>query len=172
MDCNEFSHCVLNTLTTEPECLCDPGYSTVDGLPCQSICNLQPNYCLNGGLCENIPGYGVSCRYLETLIKVLKMLSNKKLNGDSVVVTIWGGKVTIDLRSTESALTVTVKSSDYSAVIRLFMWSCKIGLRLLSDIMTSDKATWILVRQKFVSIKGTSSNQRNYMRHLYILYRM
>ncbi|KAF7704314.1 interphotoreceptor matrix proteoglycan 2 [Silurus meridionalis] len=62
MDCNEFSHCVVNTLTTEAECLCDPGYSTVDGLPCQSICNLQPNYCLNGGLCENIPGHGASCR--------------------------------------------------------------------------------------------------------------
>ncbi|KAI5616791.1 interphotoreceptor matrix proteoglycan 1 isoform X2, partial [Silurus asotus] len=60
MDCNEFSHCVVNSLTTEAECLCDPGYSTVDGLPCQSICNL--NYCLNGGLCENIPGHGASCR--------------------------------------------------------------------------------------------------------------
>ncbi|XP_053488829.1 interphotoreceptor matrix proteoglycan 1 [Ictalurus furcatus] len=62
MDCNEFSHCVVNTLTTEAECLCDTGYSTVDGLPCQSICNLQPNYCLNGGICENIPGQGASCR--------------------------------------------------------------------------------------------------------------
>ncbi|KAB5562385.1 hypothetical protein PHYPO_G00017190 [Pangasianodon hypophthalmus] len=62
MDCNEFSHCVVNILTTEAECLCDAGYSTVDGLPCQSICNLQPNYCLNGGLCENIPGHGASCR--------------------------------------------------------------------------------------------------------------
>lgn len=74
IDCNEFSHCVVNTLTTEAECLCDPGYNTVDGLPCQSICNLQPNYCLNGGLCENIPGHGASCRYLQTLIKVPKML--------------------------------------------------------------------------------------------------
>ncbi|KAF5903405.1 interphotoreceptor matrix proteoglycan 1-like isoform X2, partial [Clarias magur] len=62
MDCNEFSHCVVNTLTTEAGCQCDPGYSTVDGLPCQSICNLQPNYCLNGGLCESIPGNGISCR--------------------------------------------------------------------------------------------------------------
>ncbi|KAK3537635.1 hypothetical protein QTP70_017031 [Hemibagrus guttatus] len=62
MNCNEFSHCVVNMLNSEAECLCDPGYSTVDGLPCQSICNLQPNYCLNGGLCENIPGRGASCR--------------------------------------------------------------------------------------------------------------
>ncbi|KAK2843308.1 hypothetical protein Q7C36_011523 [Tachysurus vachellii] len=62
MNCNEFSHCVVNMLNKEAECLCDPGYSTVDGLHCQSICNLQPNYCLNGGLCENIPGHGASCR--------------------------------------------------------------------------------------------------------------
>ncbi|XP_062863976.1 interphotoreceptor matrix proteoglycan 1 [Trichomycterus rosablanca] len=62
MDCNEFSHCVVNTLTTEAECVCDPGYRVVDGLRCQSICNLEPNYCLNGGLCENIPELGVTCR--------------------------------------------------------------------------------------------------------------
>uniref|UniRef100_A0A671MRP8 Interphotoreceptor matrix proteoglycan 1 n=1 Tax=Sinocyclocheilus anshuiensis TaxID=1608454 RepID=A0A671MRP8_9TELE len=50
MACNEFSRCVVNTLTTEPECLCDPGYST-------------PEYCLNGGLCEIIPGHGaVHCK--------------------------------------------------------------------------------------------------------------
>ncbi|XP_065803763.1 interphotoreceptor matrix proteoglycan 1 isoform X2 [Labrus bergylta] len=60
--CNEFSRCVVNRRTDEAECLCDPGYSTVDGLPCQSTCILQPDYCLNGGLCEIIPGHGVSCR--------------------------------------------------------------------------------------------------------------
>ncbi|KAI4889542.1 hypothetical protein NFI96_033111, partial [Prochilodus magdalenae] len=63
MDCNEFSRCVVNTLTAEAECLCDPGYSTVDGLPCQSICNIQPEYCLNGGQCEIIPGHGATCRH-------------------------------------------------------------------------------------------------------------
>ncbi|XP_030643277.1 interphotoreceptor matrix proteoglycan 1 [Chanos chanos] len=62
MACNEFSRCVVNTLTSEAECLCDPGYNSVDGLPCQSICNLQPDYCLNGGLCEIIPGHGATCR--------------------------------------------------------------------------------------------------------------
>ncbi|XP_052475838.1 interphotoreceptor matrix proteoglycan 1-like [Carassius gibelio] len=62
MGCNEFSRCVVNTLTSEPECLCDPGYSTVDGKPCTSICDLQPEYCLNGGLCEIIPGHGAACR--------------------------------------------------------------------------------------------------------------
>lgn len=60
--CNEFSRCVVNTWTDEAECLCDPGYRTVDGLPCQSMCALQPDYCLNGGLCEIIPGHGATCR--------------------------------------------------------------------------------------------------------------
>uniref|UniRef100_UPI0037E8A084 interphotoreceptor matrix proteoglycan 1 n=1 Tax=Semicossyphus pulcher TaxID=241346 RepID=UPI0037E8A084 len=60
--CNEFSRCVVNSWTDEAECLCDPGYSIVDGLPCQSTCTLQPDYCLNGGLCEIIPGHGATCR--------------------------------------------------------------------------------------------------------------
>ncbi|XP_047201475.1 interphotoreceptor matrix proteoglycan 1 isoform X4 [Girardinichthys multiradiatus] len=60
--CNAFSRCVVNSWTNEAECLCDPGYSTVDGLPCQSTCSLQPEYCMNGGLCEIIPGHGVTCR--------------------------------------------------------------------------------------------------------------
>ncbi|XP_051578540.1 interphotoreceptor matrix proteoglycan 1-like isoform X1 [Myxocyprinus asiaticus] len=62
MACNEFSRCVVNILTTEPECLCDPGYSTMNGLPCTNICDIQPEYCLNGGLCEIIPGHGATCR--------------------------------------------------------------------------------------------------------------
>ncbi|KAM4625870.1 interphotoreceptor matrix proteoglycan 1 [Polymixia lowei] len=60
--CNEFSRCVVNSWSGEAECQCDPGYSTVDGLPCQSICILQPDYCLNEGLCEIIPGHGATCR--------------------------------------------------------------------------------------------------------------
>ncbi|XP_051809623.1 interphotoreceptor matrix proteoglycan 1 isoform X3 [Acanthochromis polyacanthus] len=60
--CNEFSRCVVNSWTDEAECLCDPGYVIVDGLPCQSTCTLQPDYCLNGGLCEIIPGHGATCR--------------------------------------------------------------------------------------------------------------
>ncbi|KAM8833101.1 interphotoreceptor matrix proteoglycan 1 isoform 2-T2 [Synchiropus picturatus] len=62
LSCNEFSRCVINSWTNEAECLCDPGYSTVDGLPCQSTCDLQPDYCLNGGQCEIIPGHGATCR--------------------------------------------------------------------------------------------------------------
>ncbi|KAM6917407.1 interphotoreceptor matrix proteoglycan 1 [Lycodopsis pacificus] len=60
--CNEFSRCVVNSWTEEAECLCDPGYSRSDGLPCQSTCALQPDYCLNGGVCEIIPGHGTTCR--------------------------------------------------------------------------------------------------------------
>nr|XP_061824306.1 interphotoreceptor matrix proteoglycan 1-like isoform X1 [Nerophis lumbriciformis] len=60
--CNEFSRCVENSWSGEAQCLCEPGYSAEDGLPCQSSCDLQPNYCLNGGLCEIIPGHGAACR--------------------------------------------------------------------------------------------------------------
>ncbi|XP_077394573.1 interphotoreceptor matrix proteoglycan 1-like isoform X2 [Festucalex cinctus] len=62
LSCNEFSRCVENSWNNEAECLCDPGYSAVDGLPCQSVCDLQPDYCLNGGMCEIIPGHGATCR--------------------------------------------------------------------------------------------------------------
>ncbi|XP_064195964.1 interphotoreceptor matrix proteoglycan 1-like [Anguilla rostrata] len=61
--CNEFSSCVANRRTKEAQCLCDPGYVAVDDLPCQSICILQPDYCLNGGRCEIVPGHGAACRY-------------------------------------------------------------------------------------------------------------
>ncbi|XP_048842254.1 interphotoreceptor matrix proteoglycan 1 [Brienomyrus brachyistius] len=60
--CNEFSQCVVNRRSKEAECLCDPGYISLDGLPCQSVCNLQQAYCLNGGQCEIIPGHGAICR--------------------------------------------------------------------------------------------------------------
>ncbi|XP_014856751.1 PREDICTED: interphotoreceptor matrix proteoglycan 1-like isoform X1 [Poecilia mexicana] len=60
--CNEFSRCVVNSWSGEAECLCDPGYSAVDGRPCRDACSLQPDYCLNGGACEIIPGHGVTCR--------------------------------------------------------------------------------------------------------------
>lgn len=63
--CNEFSRCVVNSWTNEAECLCDPGYSLVDGLLCQSTCVVQPDYCQNGGLCEIIPGHGATCRYTK-----------------------------------------------------------------------------------------------------------
>uniref|UniRef100_A0A8C4RHB7 Interphotoreceptor matrix proteoglycan 1 n=1 Tax=Erpetoichthys calabaricus TaxID=27687 RepID=A0A8C4RHB7_ERPCA len=69
--CNEFSGCVVNRRTMEAECVCDPGYISIDGLPCQSICNLQTNYCHNGGQCEIVPGQGAVCRYLRSMKRVL-----------------------------------------------------------------------------------------------------
>ncbi|KAJ7989191.1 hypothetical protein DPEC_G00316950 [Dallia pectoralis] len=60
--CDEFSRCAVNRWTGEAECQCDSGYRAVDGLPCQSICDLQPDYCFNDGRCEVIRGHGVTCR--------------------------------------------------------------------------------------------------------------
>ncbi|KAK9956330.1 hypothetical protein ABG768_014072 [Culter alburnus] len=60
--CNEFSKCVVNLWTKEAQCLCEPGYVTLDGLPCQSLCVVQPDFCLNGGECEIVPGHGAACR--------------------------------------------------------------------------------------------------------------
>ncbi|XP_067845662.1 interphotoreceptor matrix proteoglycan 1 [Heptranchias perlo] len=60
--CNEFSECRANRRTGETQCVCYPGYISVDGLPCQSICSLRPNYCLNNGKCEIDPEKGAVCR--------------------------------------------------------------------------------------------------------------
>ncbi|KAI3366230.1 hypothetical protein L3Q82_010039, partial [Scortum barcoo] len=60
--CNEFSRCMVNRWSGEAECVCDAGYLSVDGLPCQSVCEVQPNFCLNDGKCDIIPGKGAICR--------------------------------------------------------------------------------------------------------------
>ncbi|KFV91848.1 Interphotoreceptor matrix proteoglycan 2, partial [Eurypyga helias] len=60
--CNEFSECLVNRWSGEAECVCNPGYLSIDGLPCSSICNLQPNFCLNDGKCDISPGQGAICR--------------------------------------------------------------------------------------------------------------
>ncbi|XP_043965449.1 protein P200-like isoform X2 [Gambusia affinis] len=60
--CNEFSKCMVNQWTGEAECVCDPGYMSIDGLPCQSVCDAQHNFCLNDGKCDIIPGKGAICR--------------------------------------------------------------------------------------------------------------
>ncbi|XP_059325247.1 interphotoreceptor matrix proteoglycan 1 [Ammospiza nelsoni] len=60
--CDKFSECVLNEWTREADCLCRPGYASRDGLPCRSLCELQPQLCLNGGKCELVPGTGAVCR--------------------------------------------------------------------------------------------------------------
>uniref|UniRef100_A0A3Q4GH71 Interphotoreceptor matrix proteoglycan 1 n=1 Tax=Neolamprologus brichardi TaxID=32507 RepID=A0A3Q4GH71_NEOBR len=59
--CGEFSRCMVNAWTKEAECQCQLGFVSVDGLPCQSLCVLQPNYC-QGGECHIVPGYGAVCR--------------------------------------------------------------------------------------------------------------
>ncbi|XP_058885197.1 interphotoreceptor matrix proteoglycan 2-like isoform X2 [Acipenser ruthenus] len=60
--CNEFSQCSINRWSGETECVCNAGYFSVDGLPCQSICELQPDFCLNDGKCDIIPSKGAICR--------------------------------------------------------------------------------------------------------------
>ncbi|XP_072300904.1 interphotoreceptor matrix proteoglycan 2 [Eucyclogobius newberryi] len=60
--CNEYAECKVNKWSGEAECVCDAGYFSVDGLPCQSICELQNDFCLNDGKCDIIPGQGAICR--------------------------------------------------------------------------------------------------------------
>ncbi|XP_045062403.1 interphotoreceptor matrix proteoglycan 2-like [Coregonus clupeaformis] len=60
--CNEFAQCSVNRWSGEAECVCNAGYFSVDGLPCQSICDLQTDFCLNDGKCDIIPGQGAICR--------------------------------------------------------------------------------------------------------------
>ncbi len=60
--CNEFSQCLLNRWSGEAECVCNVGYFSVDGLPCQSICDIQEDFCQNDGKCDIIPVKGAICR--------------------------------------------------------------------------------------------------------------
>ncbi|XP_029941956.1 interphotoreceptor matrix proteoglycan 2-like [Salarias fasciatus] len=60
--CNDFSRCMVNAWSGEAECVCDAGYVSVDGLPCQSVCDAQHDFCLNDGKCDIIPGKGAICR--------------------------------------------------------------------------------------------------------------
>ncbi|XP_053561410.1 interphotoreceptor matrix proteoglycan 2 [Bombina bombina] len=60
--CNEYSECIINRWSGEGECVCNPGYISVDGLPCQSLCDLEIDFCLNDGKCDIIPGQGAICR--------------------------------------------------------------------------------------------------------------
>uniref|UniRef100_A0A8C9MUF0 Interphotoreceptor matrix proteoglycan 1 n=1 Tax=Serinus canaria TaxID=9135 RepID=A0A8C9MUF0_SERCA len=69
MACDKFSECVLNEWTREADCLCKPGYASQDGLPCRSLCELQPHLCINGGKCELVPGRGAVCRSPDEFTK-------------------------------------------------------------------------------------------------------
>ncbi|XP_025138791.3 interphotoreceptor matrix proteoglycan 2 isoform X6 [Bubalus bubalis] len=68
--CNEFSECLVNPWSGEAECRCYPGYLSVEDLPCQSLCDLQPNFCLNDGKCDIMPGHGAICRQRDGLSSV------------------------------------------------------------------------------------------------------
>ncbi|KAK2855854.1 hypothetical protein Q5P01_004589 [Channa striata] len=82
--CDGFSRCVVNGWTKEARCLCEPGFVSVDGLPCQSVCVLQPDYC-RGGECHLVPGHGAVCRFAGTCLSSrksglwLKMYDDSKL---------------------------------------------------------------------------------------------
>ncbi|XP_060053100.1 interphotoreceptor matrix proteoglycan 2 [Erinaceus europaeus] len=60
--CSEFSECLVNPWSGEAECRCHPGYLSVKELPCQSLCDLKPDFCLNDGKCDIMPGHGAICR--------------------------------------------------------------------------------------------------------------
>ncbi|XP_077343478.1 interphotoreceptor matrix proteoglycan 1 isoform X2 [Lithobates pipiens] len=64
MACDEFSECSINPMTKETTCICKPGYKRIDGQLCQSICDLEPSYCSEGGICEIESGKGAVCRFL------------------------------------------------------------------------------------------------------------
>ncbi|KFP72206.1 Interphotoreceptor matrix proteoglycan 1, partial [Acanthisitta chloris] len=69
MACDKFSECIMNEWTKEADCLCKPGYASQDGLPCRSLCELQPQLCVNGGKCELVPGRGAVCRSPDQFTK-------------------------------------------------------------------------------------------------------
>lgn len=73
--CNEFAECTVNRWSGEAECVCNAGYFSVDGLPCQSICDLQHDFCLNDGKCDVIPGQGAICRCLFPLYNAQEILN-------------------------------------------------------------------------------------------------
>nr|KAF6477728.1 interphotoreceptor matrix proteoglycan 2 [Molossus molossus] len=60
--CNEFSECLVSPWSGEAECRCHPGYLSVEERPCQSLCDLQPDFCFNDGKCDIMPGHGAICR--------------------------------------------------------------------------------------------------------------
>ncbi|XP_060947946.1 interphotoreceptor matrix proteoglycan 2 [Limanda limanda] len=61
--CDEFSRCEVSGRTKEARCVCEPGFLSLDELPCQSVCVLQPDYCRGRGACHIRRGHGAVCRY-------------------------------------------------------------------------------------------------------------
>ncbi|XP_077969445.1 uncharacterized protein LOC120334746 isoform X2 [Styela clava] len=61
VQCQLYSDCVVRT-SFKTECVCRPGYISVDPRNCVSLCDLEPGYCRNGGKCHIVPGRGAVCR--------------------------------------------------------------------------------------------------------------
>ncbi|CAB1440452.1 unnamed protein product [Pleuronectes platessa] len=60
--CDEFSRCEVGGRSKEARCECEPGFLSLDELPCQSVCVLQPDYCRGRGACHIRRGHGAVCR--------------------------------------------------------------------------------------------------------------
>ncbi|KAM9798277.1 interphotoreceptor matrix proteoglycan 1 [Neosynchiropus ocellatus] len=60
--CDDSSRCRVNRRTGEARCVCEPGFLSVDGPPCQSVCVLRPGFCAPGEHCHVVPGRGAECR--------------------------------------------------------------------------------------------------------------
>ncbi|XP_075719805.1 interphotoreceptor matrix proteoglycan 1 [Rhinoderma darwinii] len=65
MACDEFSECSVNSYSKEASCVCKPGFISNGGLPCQSICELDPIYCSEGEECKIEDGKGAVCSCLK-----------------------------------------------------------------------------------------------------------
>lgn len=68
MACDQFSKCSVNSNTKEASCVCKPGFRSIDGLPCQSICELEPTYCSEGEECKIDDRKGAVCRLPVSII--------------------------------------------------------------------------------------------------------
>ncbi|XP_077409018.1 interphotoreceptor matrix proteoglycan 1-like isoform X2 [Vanacampus margaritifer] len=66
LGCGNGSRCVLEPKSSarskEARCQCEPGFLSMDGLPCRSVCELQPRRCGNDAACHVEPGRGAVCR--------------------------------------------------------------------------------------------------------------
>ncbi|XP_061785011.1 interphotoreceptor matrix proteoglycan 1-like isoform X2 [Nerophis lumbriciformis] len=60
--CDPWSRCILDRHSLEAQCHCKPGFLSVDSLPCQSVCDLQPDRCGPAAECHVDPGHGAVCR--------------------------------------------------------------------------------------------------------------
>uniref|UniRef100_A0A3P9J7X9 Interphotoreceptor matrix proteoglycan 1 n=1 Tax=Oryzias latipes TaxID=8090 RepID=A0A3P9J7X9_ORYLA len=75
--CNEFSRCVVNSWTNEAECLCDPGYSTLDGLPCQSTCLFAVSDKVLFSSQHPLTGFNNRFQHNKLILSLMQELSRK-----------------------------------------------------------------------------------------------